>query len=343
MRVLYIGGTGNISTACVERSLAKGHEVTLLYRGTQRTGHAGRVQEIIGDRNDPATLQEAARAHYDVVANFLGFTPDDVERDLAAFSGHTAQYVYVSSASAYQKPPVSHVITESTPLGNPFWEYSRGKIACEERLVRAHREDGFPVTIVRPSYTYGPTWIPSGVGGHGYTVLGRMRRGRPVISHGDGQALWVMTTSADFAVGYVGLFGQIGALGQAFHITGDEALTWDAIYRTIARAGGAEAELVHIPSEFVAAMQPRWGPGLLGDKTYSVVFDNTKIKRLVPEFRATTTFAEGIARSIAWHDADPARQVIDPETSATMDRIIARYRECLEGSRPRSEPEPRWA
>jgi len=343
MRVLFIGGTGNISSACVERCVQQGYKVAILHRGRHCAGFAGQVREIIGDRNDPTVLAEAAAEHWDVVANFLGFTPDQVERDLHAFSGQVGHYVYVSSASAYQKPPTSYLITESTPLCNPFWEYARNKIACEDRLMRAYREEGFPVTIVRPSYTYGPTWIPSGVGGHGYTVLGRMRRGLPVISHGDGQSLWVMTTSADFAVGFLGLFGQRNALGHAFHITSDEVLTWDQIYETMAAAGGCRAELVHIPSEFIAAAHPPWGPGLLGDKAYSVVFDNTKIRRLVPEFRATTRFAEGIARSIAWHDADPSRQQIDPDVSRTMDRIIAAYREGLERARPIPEGGSQWA
>jgi nucleoside-diphosphate-sugar epimerase len=343
MRVLFIGGTGNISTACVERALAVGHRVTILTRGQRQAPYGGRVEEVRGDRDDPAVLAALGERGFDVVANFLGFRAEQVERDLDAFGGRCGQYVFISTASAYMKPPRDHIITESTPLHNPFWQYSRDKIACEERLMRAHRETGYPVTIVRPSYTYGGTWIPSGVGGHGYTVVGRLRRGQPIISHGDGQALWVMTAADDFAVGFVGLFGQVRAIGEAFHITSDEALTWDTLYRTIARAAGVEPEIVHIPSEFIAAMYPRLGPGLIGDKTYSVVFDNNKIRRLVPEFTAPTTFAAGVARSLAWHDADPARQVIDEDLSRMMDRLIERYRRCVEEARPTPGPrEPQW-
>lgn len=335
MKVLFIGGTGNISTACSQLALEKGYEVTLLHRGQTEVTLEG-ARTLIGDRNDAAFLKQVATdTHYDVVANFLGMAPEQIELDLAAFSGRVGQYIYISSASAYQKPPRHYLIAEQTPLANPYWAYARQKIACEERLMRAHREQRFPVTIVRPSYTFGPTWIPSGVGGHGYTVVGRMRQGQPIISHGDGQSLWVMTYHTDFAVGFVGLFGQGQALGEAFHITSDEVLTWDQIYRTIARAAGCEAHLVHIPSDFIAAANPPWAGGLLGDKAYSVVFDNSKIKRVVPEFRARVSFAEGIGRSIAWHDADPARQVIDPQVNQTMNHIIAVYQRALEQVRAR--------
>ncbi|NLD73401.1 MAG: SDR family oxidoreductase, partial [Chloroflexi bacterium] len=246
MRVLFIGGTGNISTACVERALAVGHRVTILTRGRREAAYGGRVEEVVGDRDDPAVLAALGERRFDVVANFLGFRVEQIERDLEAFGGRCGQYVFISTASTYMKPPRDHVITESTPLHNPFWQYSRDKIACEERLLRAHRETGFPVTIVRPSYTYGGTWIPSSVGGHGYTVVGRMRRGQPIICHGDGQSLWVMTTSDDFAVGFVGLLGRVQAIGEAFHITSDEALTWDTLYRTIGQVAGIEPEIVYI-------------------------------------------------------------------------------------------------
>jgi nucleoside-diphosphate-sugar epimerase len=335
MKVLFIGGTGNISTACSQLALEKGYEMTLLHRGHTEAALEG-ARAVIGSRDDAAFMKQvAADTRYDVVANFVGMTPEQIELDLAAFTGRVGQYIYISSASAYQKPPRHYLITEQTPLANPYWAYARQKIACEERLLRAHREQGFPVTIVRPSYTFGPTWIPSGVGGHGYTIVGRMRQGLPVISHGDGQSLWVMTYHTDFAVGFVGLFGQAQALGEAFHITSDEVLTWDQIYRTIAQAAGGEAHLVHIPSDFIAAANPPWAGGLLGDKAYSAVFDNSKIKRVVPEFRTRVSFAEGIARSIAWHDADPARQVIDPQVNQTMNHIIAVYQRALEQIRAR--------
>jgi len=326
MQVLFIGGTGNISSACVELALKRGHQVSLLNRGQSAHSFGDRVEVIAGDRNDPTALRRVAQsAFYDVVANFVGYTPAQVELDIAAFSGRIGQYVFISSASAYQKPPNHYVVTESTPLRNPFWEYACDKIACEECLTRAYREQGFPMTIVRPSYTYGPTWIPCAVGGHGYTVVARMRQGLPIISHGDGQSLWTMTFHTDFALGFVGLFGKAQALGEAFHITSDEVLTWDQIYHTIAHVAGCEARLVHIPSDFIAALYRQAGGSLLGDKAYSVVFDNSKVKRVVPEYKAIVSFAEGIARSLAWHDADPARQVVNEEANRMMDDLITTY------------------
>jgi nucleoside-diphosphate-sugar epimerase len=328
MKVLFLGGTGNISSACVELALQKGWDVTLLTRGLRDSGLGDRVRYILGDRGDAALLERAAKErHYDVVANFIGYTPDEIRKDVAAFRGKTAQYLFISTAAVYQKPAPHYLITETSPLGNAFWEYARLKIACEEFLLSEHRNSGFPVTIVRPSYTYGPTWIPSSVGGHGYTILGRMRKGLPVISHGDGQSLWVMTFHEDFAVGFVGLFGLPTALGEAYHITSDEVLTWDQIYRRIGRAAGLEIELIHFPSDLIAAVHPPWGGSLLGDKAYSTVFDNSKIKAAVPEFRAATTFAEGICRSIQWHDASPERRVIDEKASALMNHVVDLYRE----------------
>ena len=332
MKVLFIGGTGNISTACVERALAKGHEVTVLNRGSHNEGLDPRVRVIVGDRHDGALLERVAREdRYDVVANFVGYTPDQVALDVAAFSGQVGQYLFISTASAYQRPPNHYVITESTPLRNPYWEYARLKIACEDLLVRAYRERGFPITIVRPSYTYGPTWIPCSVGGHAYTVVHRMRQGLPIVCQGDGQGLWVLTHNSDFAVGLVGLFGAQQAIGEAFHITSDEALTWEAIYRTMGRAAGCqEIEIVYVPMQTIAALYPELGPGLLGDKGYSVVFDNSKIKRVVPEFRAVVPFAEGIARSIAWADADPAkRHIVNDKVNAMMDGLIRAQRSVM--------------
>jgi nucleoside-diphosphate-sugar epimerase len=337
MKVLFLGGTGNISSACVERALAQGHQVSILTRGRRELAFSGAVTAIEGDRRDGQRLRQVAQeGRYDVVVSFIGFTAEDVALDIEAFGGQVGQYIHISSASAYQKPPNSYLITESTPLHNPFWQYSRDKIACEQTLMDAYREQGFPVTIVRPSYTYGPTWIPSGVGGHGYTVLHRLRTGQPIISHGDGSSLWVMTHTTDFAVGLVGLFGLPQARGEAYHITSDEVLTWDQIYRTIAAAAGVEAKLVHIPSDLIAALAPDWGASLLGDKAHSVVFDNTKIKRAVPGYGAMVPFAEGIRRSIAWHDADPAaRCVPNVEADRRMDAIVAAYqRLCREIAPP---------
>lgn len=323
MRVLYIGGSGNISTACVERSLGLGHRVAVLNRGHQAVEFSAPVHSVRGDRNDAALLRQAAEdGHYDVVVSFLGFNVAQVELDIAAFAGRTGQYVFISSASAYQKPPGHYRITEDTPLENPFWEYARHKIACEERLLRAFRDQAFPVTIVRPSYTYGPTWIPAAVGGHGYTLVDRIRRGRPIVSHGDGASLWVLTHTTDFALGLVGLLGQPRALGEAFHVTSDEVLTWDQIYRTIGRAAGREPVLVHVSSDVIAAVEPSYGGTLLGDKAHSVVFDNSKIRRFVADYRADVSFAEGISRSLAWFDADPARRAVDPEAEGKLDRIL---------------------
>jgi nucleoside-diphosphate-sugar epimerase len=325
VKVLFLGGTGNISAACVERCVALGHEVTVLTRG--RRDLPERVASVVGDRDDAALLHRIARdTRYDAVVDFLAYRPDQVETAIDALAGRVGQYVFISSASAYQKPVARYLITEETPLANPFWEYARQKIACEERL-RAARD--FPVTIVRPSYTYGPSWIPSGFGGQDYTVVDRMRRGLPIVVHGDGSALWVMTAASDFAVGLAGLLGLPAALGEAFHITSDEVLTWDAIYATIARAAGVEAELVHAPTDLIAALDPDGAPSLCGDKAWSVVFDNARIKRFVPGYEARTTFAEGMARSVAWFDADPARRAVSAAANARIDRVIEAQRRAL--------------
>ena len=327
MNVLFIGGTGNISSACVEEALARGYRVTVLNRGNRPSEFSQPVACIVGDRNDATLLRQVAtEQYYDVVADFVGMVPAQMEAAVSAFAGHVGQYIYISSASVYQKPRPYYIVTEETPLANPYWEYARLKIACEERLRLATRECGFPVTIVRPSYTFGPTWIPSGVGGHGYTAVYRMRHGLPVISHGDGTALWVMTYHTDLAAAFVGLFGNPAAIGEAFHITSDEVLTWDQIFGITAEEAGCVPQLVHIASETIAALQPSWGPGLLGDKAHSVVFDNSKIKRAVPGFKAQVSFREGIRRALAWHDADPSRQQADQDTNRRMDEIIATYR-----------------
>jgi nucleoside-diphosphate-sugar epimerase len=333
VRLLFLGGTGNISTACVERALEGGHDVAVLNRGRRASRLGGSVRMLVGDRDDLGSLRSAAEsARYDAVVDFLGYRPDQVEKAIEAFAGRVGQYVFISSAAVYEKPVAGYLVTEATPRANPFWEYARLKIACEERLERARRAAGFPVTVVRPSYTYGPTWIPSGFGGQDYTVVARLRRGAPIVCHGDGTSLWVMTAASDFAVGLVGLLGRADAVGEAFHVTSDEVLTWQAIYRTIAQAAGAELQMVHVPSALIASMFPEKGGSLLGDKAWSVVFDNGKIRRFVPEYRPRVTFAEGMARSIAWFDADPARQVIDPETDRRIDRLIAAQRRAEEGT-----------
>lgn len=330
MKLLFLGGTGNISTACVERALDAGHDVTILTRGRtpSRLAIGAKAATVAaGDRDDRAFLEGLARrARFDAVIDFLGYRPEQVTAAVEAFAGRIGQYLFIGTTAAYEKPVARYVITESTALGNPFWEYARLKIACEEVLRGARDRSGFPSTVVRPSYTYGPTWIPSGFGGQDYTVVGRLRRGDPIVCHGDGTSLWVMTAASDFAVGLVGLLGQDAALGEAFHITSDEVLTWLAIYRTIAEAAGTELKMVQVPSALIASMYPERGGSLLGDKAWSVVFDNTKIRRFVPEYRPRVSFAEGMARSLAWYDADKARRVVNVESDRRIDEVIAAQR-----------------
>jgi len=328
MRVLFIGGTGIISTACTLLAADRGIDLTLLTRGRHVSGVPVGVGTLKADISDPAAAAQALEdASFDAVVDWIAFTPAHVERDLELFRGRTRQYIFISSASAYQKPPGHYLITESTPLANPYWQYSRDKIACEEFLMKAYREEGFPITIVRPSLTYGDTQIPLAVNSwpKSYTIVDRMRRGKKVIVPGDGTSLWVITHNSDFAKGLVGLLGHKQAIGHAFHITSDEVMCWDQFYRLTAEAAGAEAQLVHIPSDFLAACWAENLGSLVGDKSVSVVFDNSTIKRFVPGSCATTPFAEGIRRTIAWFDADPARQVIDHEADARWDRLIAAW------------------
>jgi nucleoside-diphosphate-sugar epimerase len=276
---------------------------------------------LTADIREPEAARRAlGELRFDVVVEWVAFTPEHIETDLALFRGRVQQYVFISSASAYQTPPSILPVTESTPLANPFWAYSRAKIACEDRLVRALREEGFPMTIVRPSHTYDRTLLPC----HGgYTVIDRMRRGMKVIVHGDGTSLWTLTHHQDFALGLVGLLGNARAVGHAFHITSDEWLTWDHIHHVLARAAGVEARIVHLPSDVIARLDPEWGAGLLGDKAHSMVFDNAKIKALVPEFRAAIPFSRGAEEILAYHDADAGRRVVDPVVDETMDRLVA--------------------
>jgi len=326
MRILFIGGTGTISSACSELALARGIELYLLNRGqTSKRPVPEGARVLVGDIREPGTVLAALGSMtFDVVVDWVAFTPAHIETDIALFRGRTGQYVFISSASAYHKPVLSLPITESTPLHNPYWQYSRDKIACEERLMRAYREEGFPATIVRPSHTYDRTMLP--FRGR-YTVVDRMRKGRPVIVHGDGTSLWVLTHHRDFAKAFVGLLGRSQTLGEAYHITSDEVLTWNQIFETVGRAAGvSEIEIVHAPSELIVAYDETWGAGLLGDKAHSVIFDNTKVKRLVPDYVATVPFTQGAAEIMAWFDADPQRQVVDEEWNRLFDRIAAAVR-----------------
>ncbi|MFT4213225.1 MAG: NAD-dependent epimerase/dehydratase family protein [Microbacterium sp.] len=334
LRILFIGGTGIISTGCVAEAIRQGHEVHVLNRGSSRRAvPEGAIVHTADIRDRDAVRAAIDGVSFDAVAQFLAFVPEHVEADLELFSGRTRQYVFVSSASAYQSPPSRLPVTESTPLANPFWQYSRDKIACEDALVAAYRETGFPVTIVRPSHTYDPTMVPFD---GGWTVVDRMRRGVGVVVPGDGTSLWTITHHTDFARGFVGLLGRADVAGEAFHITGDEALTWNEIYRQIARAAGVvEPDLVHVPSDAIAAVDAEWGAAMLGDKANSMIFDNGKIRRLVPEFRTTIPFARGADEILAWYEAHPEAQVVDPHYDDLMDRLVAAYRPGAAGTEAR--------
>lgn len=323
MKVLFIGGTGVISSACAELAVARGIDLYLLNRGkTDRAVPVG-AQVMIGDIRNPAAVKALlSKYQFDVVVNWIIYTPEQLEPDLELFKGKVGQYVFISSASAYQKPLERLPITETTPLENPFWAYSRAKIACEERLWQVCEQENFPITIVRPSHTYDCTKVP--VRG-GYTAIDRMYRGKKVIVHGDGTSVWVLTHHKDFAKGLVGLLGNSRALGEAFHITSDEWLTWDRIHRILARAAGVKAELFHLPSEILARYDAGLGAGLLGDKAHSVIFDNTKIKQAVPDFKAGIPFAQGAKEIIDWYAADPARQEVDEKFNQLSDQLILKY------------------
>ena len=327
MRVLFIGGTGFISTAVSRLVVERGIELTLLNRGKTAAVAAG-VEQVIADIHQPVSVRAAlGDQQFDVVVNWIAYTAADIERDLELFRGRTKQYIFISSASAYQKPATFYRISESTPLYNPFWQYSRDKIACEDRLMQAYREEGFPITIVRPSLTYEPNF-PIALGGWGcYTLAHRLLNGKPIIVHGDGTSLWVVTHAEDFGRGFIGLLGNDQAIGHAFHITSDEVLTWNQIYQTIADGLGVEAKIVHIASDFIAQVAPDLAGGLLGDKSWSAVFDKSKIKAFVPGFEAVIPFRTGIRRTLAWFAADPKRQRVDDAVNNQLDQILAAYHE----------------
>ena len=325
MKVLFIGGTGNISTAVSKLAIARGIDLYLLNRG--RTG-----QIIPGAKTitcDVTKIKELKKTlnnqQWDVVVNWIAYTTDDIKRDIELFYGKTKQYIFISSASAYQKPLAYPVITESTPLANPFWEYSRNKIECEDLLNGTYRERNFPVTIVRPSHTY-DTVIPVSVGKwNDYTMMDRMEKGKKIIVHGDGTSLWTLTHSEDFARGFLGLVGHQQAIGHAFHITSDEILNWNQIYETMAAALGVNINIIHISSDFICKHDESQTGNLLGDKAYSVIFDNSKIKTFVPGFTATITFKEGFKRTLAWFNDNPEYKTVDHNVNKLLDRIIMAY------------------
>ena len=324
LRVLFIGGTGVISSACSRVAVEHGIDLFVLNRGrsTDRPLPPG-VTTLRADMREPRSVrQEIKDLDFDAVVDWVAFTPDQVRTDIELFSGRTGQYVFISSASAYQTPPARVPVTESTPLRNPFWAYSRGKIACEDLLVAAYREQGFPGTIVRPSHTYDPTAVPFD---GGWTVLGRMLAGKPVIVHGDGTSLWTLTHHDDFARAFVPLLAHPRTLGEAIQITSDDVLTWNQIAEALAAALGVTARLVHVPSDAIAAADPSWGAGLLGDKAHSMVFDNAKLRGIVPGWRAVIPFEQGAREIVEWYLADPARQVTDASLDAVMDKLASAW------------------
>ena len=335
MRILFIGGTGIISTACTRLAVARGLDLTLLNRG-QRPAIPG-THQIVTDIHNPAEARRAlTNQTWDAVVDFISFTPADIEARIALFRGCTRQFVFISSASVYQKPVTDYLVTESTPLANPFWDYSRNKIACEERLMLALRDEAFPVTIIRPSFTYGETVIPLPMNSWPlpYTAIDRLRRGAPIIIPGDGTSLWTLTHNSDFAKALLGLLGHQASIGHPFHITSDEVLNWNQIHEAVAAAAGvAKPKFIHIASDFITACLPEEAGGLQGDKSNSIVCDNSKIKRFVPDFTATVRFRDGIEHSVAWYDADPARRVIDHAANAKYDRLIAAYERGLSNAR----------
>lgn len=330
MKALFIGGTGTISMAITNLLAAKPEwELYLLNRGNRSGELPENVKVIQADINDEEKVKEAIKdLYFDCVCDFIGFVTEQLERDYRIFKGKTDQFMYISSASAYQKPLASPYITEGTPLANPYWEYSRNKIACEDYLMKLYREEGFPVTIIRPSHTYDNRSVPLGVHGSkgSWQVVKRMLEGKPVIIHGDGTSLWTMTCNRDFAKAFVGLMGNSHALGEVFQITSDESLTWNQIYQSIATALGVTLKPYYVPSDFLAATSNfDFEGGLIGDKANTVIFDNTKLKRAVPDFVATVRFDTGVRETLNYVMSHPELQVEDPEFDAYCDAVIEKF------------------
>jgi len=326
MKILFIGGTGIISAAISKLLISQGHDLYLLNRGQRNEALPSGAKFLIADVNDEAKVAELIRdLDFDCVADFIAFVPEQLQRDYRLFKNKTKQFIFISTASAYQKPLSDYRVTEATPLANPYWRYSRYKIACEDYLMKLYREEGFPITIVRPSYTYDERKVPLGVHGNAgtWSVVRRILDGKPVIIHGDGTALWTMTHADDFAKGFVGLIGNIHARGEAVQITSDETLTWNQIYQCIADALDRPLNAVHVSSEFLAAAGPYdFHGGLLGDKAVSVVFDNTKLKRLVPGFVAEKRFDQGVKETIDYIFAHPEYQTKDEVFDQWCDEIV---------------------
>jgi nucleoside-diphosphate-sugar epimerase len=325
LKVLFVGGSGVISSACSQRAVDLGLDLYVLNRGRTSIRPLPAAAHLLeGDIRDPSSARDAIGAHeFDAVVDFVAFTPEHVQSDIDLFAGRAGQYVFISSASAYQKPIARLPIVESTPLRNQIWPYSQAKIACEELLVRAYRDDGFPATIVRPSHTYDATKVPCDAG---WTAIDRMRRGKEIVVHGDGTSLWTLTHHVDFAKGFVGLLGHPQAIGDSFHITSDEVLSWNQIHEILADAAGAEPRVVHVPSDAIFAADDAWGRGLLGDKAHSVIFDNAKVRALVPDYVASIPFWRGAREIVAWHDEDPSRRQVDERIDALIDQLVDSHR-----------------
>ena len=323
MKILFIGGTGVISSASVQLASERGMEVVLLNRGKTNRPVPENATVIHGDIRKPEEIKTLIRdMSFDVVVDWVAFEPQHIEIDLELFRDKTDQFIFISSASVYQTPPSSLPVTESAPLKNPFWEYSRSKIACEERLLKAYREEDFPVTIVRPSHTYDKTLLPFR---GNYTMLDRMQKGKKVVVHGDGTSLWTLTHHRDFAKGFVGLLGNPQAIGHSFHITSDEILSWNQIFEILANAADGSFHPVYIPSKIIAEFDPDWGSSLLGDKSHSMIFDNTKIKRIVPDFTATIPFSRGAQEIVDWYTQHPGDRVIEKNFNDQLDRMIKKF------------------
>ena len=335
MKIILIGGTGTISSAITRQLAESGHDLWLLNRGNRKNEVPAGVRQVIADIDDTdEVLRQIDGQLFDAVCEFIGFVPAQVQRDIRLFSGRTRQYVYISSASAYNKPAANHVITEGTTLANPHWEYSRNKIACEELLMKAYRDDAFPVTIVRPSHTYCERGVPVSVHGPkgSWQVLKRMLDGKPVIIQGDGTSLWTLTWNEDFARGFIGLLGNPKAIGEAFQIMSDEQLSWTQVYQCVANALGVVLKPYYVSSAFLAKAAPKeydFEGNLLGDKSVTVLFDCTKLKRVVPGFQATVRFDEGVRRCVAYLMSHPELQQEDPTFDAWCDRVIAAQEQAL--------------
>jgi len=327
MKILFIGGTGIISTACAKMCLRRGIDLYCLNRGQSIRSIPSGAKVISADYFDRAEVQALiGNEVFDVVVDWIAYHPEQVQFDHQFFHNKVGQYIFISSASAYETPPSRLPVTEETPLSNPFWEYSRNKISCEQYLRETYQKDGFPVTIVRPSHTYDHTTLPFR---GGYMIIDRMRKGKKIIIHGDGTSLWTMTHADDFARGFFGLLGNQAAIGETFHITSDEWLTWNQLALLTAKAAGAGARIIHIPSEVIARFNADWGASLLGDKSHSMIFDNSKIKRFVPDYQTVIPFSAGIREVVQWYDADRSRQHIDAEHDQLIDTIIGHFEKYL--------------